>query len=129
MSRLTLRLPDTLHHQLSDAAKSEGISLNQYIVYALTRQVTTAYTVRPASASGITEERAAYSTLHAPVRSHDAILNSYAPEDEGLYDDFTTHPLLALANLGECPESDVSERAEEILADEIDPGLGWSTQC
>jgi hypothetical protein len=63
MSRLTLRLPETLHHQLSDAAKSEGISLNQYIVYALTRQVTTAYTVRPATASEIAEQRAAYAAL------------------------------------------------------------------
>jgi hypothetical protein len=38
MSRLTLRLPDTLHQQLIDLAESEGVSLNQYIVYALTRQ-------------------------------------------------------------------------------------------
>ena len=29
MSRLTLRLPDSLHRQLSDQAKHEGISLNQ----------------------------------------------------------------------------------------------------
>jgi len=25
-----------------------------------------------------------------PVRQHDAFLNSYAPEDEGLYDDYPT---------------------------------------
>ena len=35
MSRLTLRLPDTLHKRLSQRANREGISLNQYIVYAL----------------------------------------------------------------------------------------------
>ncbi|MDZ4872493.1 MAG: hypothetical protein CLLPBCKN_001881 [Chroococcidiopsis cubana SAG 39.79] len=45
MSRLTVRLPETLHQQLVRLAESEGVSLNQYIVYALTRQVTSAYTV------------------------------------------------------------------------------------
>jgi HicB family len=47
MSRLTLRLPETLHHQLTGLADREGVSLNQYIVYALTRQTTSAYTVVP----------------------------------------------------------------------------------
>jgi HicB family len=49
MSRLTLRLPETLHHQLTGLADREGVSLNQYIVYALTRQTTSAYTVVPAT--------------------------------------------------------------------------------
>lgn len=47
MSRLTLRLPDTLHQQLIYLAESEGVSLNQYIVYALTRQSSTNYIVQP----------------------------------------------------------------------------------
>jgi hypothetical protein len=51
MSRLTLRLPETLHQQLTDLADREGVSLNQYIVYALTRQTTSAYTVVPATES------------------------------------------------------------------------------
>lgn len=38
MSRLTLRLPETLHQELALVAEREGVSLNQYIVYALTRQ-------------------------------------------------------------------------------------------
>jgi hypothetical protein len=40
MSRLTLRLPNSLHQQLEQMAENEQISLNQYIVYALTRQLT-----------------------------------------------------------------------------------------
>lgn len=36
------------------------------------------------------------------------------------------HPLLTLANLGESPEEDVSERVEEILAAEVRPDAGWS---
>ncbi len=46
MGRLTLRLPDTLHQQLASLAEEEGVSLNQFIVYALTRQVTWAYSAR-----------------------------------------------------------------------------------
>ncbi|CUS03490.2 Protein encoded in hypervariable junctions of pilus gene clusters (fragment) [Candidatus Promineifilum breve] len=42
MARLTLRLPDTLHEQLQTLAEQEAVSLNHYIVYALTRQATLA---------------------------------------------------------------------------------------
>ena len=37
MSRLTLRLPESLHQNLVRQAKAEGVSLNQMIVYLLTR--------------------------------------------------------------------------------------------
>ncbi|NCP86529.1 MAG: toxin-antitoxin system HicB family antitoxin [Anaerolineae bacterium CG_4_9_14_3_um_filter_57_17] len=63
MSRLTLRLPDSLHQQLEQMAESEKISLNQYIVYALTRQLTMTYTVQAVPEKVIAEERAAYSAL------------------------------------------------------------------
>jgi hypothetical protein len=46
MSRLTLRLPETLHQQLAQLAEGEGVSLNQYIVYALTRQAALAHTIQ-----------------------------------------------------------------------------------
>lgn len=42
MSRLTVRLPDSLHERLKTQAEREGVSLNQYIVYTLTRAVTAA---------------------------------------------------------------------------------------
>ncbi len=57
MSRLTLRLPETLHHQLTGLADREGVSLNQYIVYALTRQATSAYTVVPSAESPEQQEQ------------------------------------------------------------------------
>jgi len=63
MSRLTLRLPDSLHQQLEQMAASEQISLNQYIVYALTRQLTLAYNVQAVPEKVVAEERAAYSAL------------------------------------------------------------------
>jgi hypothetical protein len=48
MSRLTLRLPETLHQQLGNLAESEGVSLNHYIVYALTRQAGLAHVMQEA---------------------------------------------------------------------------------
>jgi hypothetical protein len=63
MSRLTLRLPETLHRQLEELAQSEEISLNQYIVYALTRQVTPAYTVQAFPEKAIAQQQATYNAL------------------------------------------------------------------
>jgi hypothetical protein len=63
MSRLTLRLPETLHRQLETLAQNEETSLNQYIVYALTRQVTLAYTVQSLPDKVIAQQRASYAAL------------------------------------------------------------------
>ena len=63
MGRLTLRLPDTLHDQIRSLAKHENISINQYVVYALTRQVTQDYAVHEVPEKFIREQRAAYITL------------------------------------------------------------------
>jgi hypothetical protein len=46
MGRFTVRLPDTLHSELQSRAHLEGVSLNQYIVYALTRQVSSGSVVQ-----------------------------------------------------------------------------------
>jgi hypothetical protein len=40
--RLLLRMPQTLHAQLAARSDAEGVSLNQYIVEALTRTLTNA---------------------------------------------------------------------------------------
>ncbi len=63
MSRLTLRLPETLHRQLETLAKREQTSLNQYIVYALARQATEAYTVHALPEAAVTQQQAAFTTL------------------------------------------------------------------
>ena len=72
MSRLTLRLPETLHQQLANLAQGEGISLNQYIVYALTRQVTSAYTVKVASKEDIEKQQHNFNNLVAQLEQADA---------------------------------------------------------
>lgn len=63
MSRLTLRLPETLHRQLEVLAEHEEVSLNQYIVYALTRQATIAYTVQTMPEKIIAQQQTAYAAL------------------------------------------------------------------
>lgn len=40
MSTLSIRLPDSLHRQLKAAAQQEGVSINQLVLTAVTREVT-----------------------------------------------------------------------------------------
>ena len=63
MSRLTLRLPETLHQQLANLAEDEGVSLNQYIVYALTQQITLAYSVSSISEEEIQQQKLSFNSL------------------------------------------------------------------
>ncbi len=63
MSRLTLRLPETLHQQLAHLAETEGVSLNQYIVYALTRQTTLANTVQVIPEAEVEQQQQAFESL------------------------------------------------------------------
>jgi predicted HicB family RNase H-like nuclease len=63
MSRLTVRLPETLHRQLETLAKREQTSLNQYIVYALTRQAAEAYTIHKLSEGAVAQQREAFDAL------------------------------------------------------------------
>jgi hypothetical protein len=63
MSRLTLRLPETLHQQLINLAQREGISLNQYIVYALTRQATLNYIVQTIPMEEVNQQKLTFQAL------------------------------------------------------------------
>lgn len=72
MSRLTLRLPETLHRQLVNLAEGEGVSLNQYIVYALTRQVSSAYTVETISKEDMVKQQENFDKLLAQLENADA---------------------------------------------------------
>ncbi len=62
MARLTLRIPDSLHAQLAARAEREGVSMNQFVVFALSRITT---------ADEIADQRAVF----------DALLKRY-PRDE-----------------------------------------------
>jgi len=48
---------------LATQAQHEGISLNQYIVYLLTRQATLAYTLRALSERDVAQPRAQFAAL------------------------------------------------------------------
>jgi predicted HicB family RNase H-like nuclease len=63
MSRLTLRLPETLHQQLTNLAEDEGVSLNQYIVYALTRQTALAYAIQVVPESEVEQQEQSFQLL------------------------------------------------------------------
>lgn len=63
MSRLTLRLPETLHQQLANLAEGEGVSLNQYIVYALTRQITLAYSISEIPKEEVQQQKTSFQSL------------------------------------------------------------------
>jgi hypothetical protein len=58
MRRLTLRLPETLFHRLELLADSEGVSLNQYLVYSLTQSVARAYRAIPVAEDEIERQHA-----------------------------------------------------------------------
>ena len=63
MGRFTLRLPETLHSELENRAQQEGVSLNQFIIYALTRQIGTAYTIEVLPERMVKEQQAEYQIL------------------------------------------------------------------
>src|SRR5689334_19450608 len=63
MIRLTLRLPETLHHQLEAQAKRESVSLNQYIVYTLSRQLTQSYMVHTVPEETVAQQQAQFTAL------------------------------------------------------------------
>jgi carbamate kinase len=63
MSRLTLRLPETLHQQLAHLAEGEGVSLNQYIVYALTRQTSLAQALQVVPEAEVEQQQQAFQSL------------------------------------------------------------------
>ena len=63
MRRFTLRLPETLFQRLALLADSEGVSLNQYLIYSLTHHAARAYRVDPVSKDEIARQHAQYDAL------------------------------------------------------------------
>ena len=63
MGRFTLRLPETLHNELESRAQQEGVALNQYVVYALTRQVASTYTIQVLPDEAVKEQKVRFEKL------------------------------------------------------------------
>ncbi|MBK8901117.1 MAG: toxin-antitoxin system HicB family antitoxin [Anaerolineaceae bacterium] len=94
MGRFTLRLPETLHNELENRAQQEGVSLNQYIVYMLTRQVASTYTIQVLPEKTVREQKASYERLldslgEASLERTKAFLAEREPAepDKGLTDE------------------------------------------
>lgn len=66
MTRLSLRLPESLHQQLTHEARREGVSLNQYLVFLLARHSAPAYSVLPAVETAA-EQQARFEKLRADL--------------------------------------------------------------
>ncbi len=64
MAQLQLALPDTLQYQLEELARQEGISLQQYILYLLSKQVDLAYTLHIIPKETVTQQETSYISLH-----------------------------------------------------------------
>ncbi len=76
MNSITLTLPDTLYHQLESIARNEGIPLNEYLLYALTRWASSAFTVKVVSEAEREKQRKEFDAL---LRN----LNQASDEDNG----------------------------------------------
>jgi HicB family len=68
MARLSLRLPDTLHHRLSTQARREGVSLNQFLVFLLAERSRPVYSILPADKTA-EEQRASFARLRQELGS------------------------------------------------------------
>lgn len=78
MSQLTLNLPETLHQQLIHIAQQEGVSLDQYIVYALTRQATTNYTKYAVHPEEIDRQKQVFADrVKEPIHSSDQEITTF----------------------------------------------------
>lgn len=76
MARMTLRLPESLHEVINSKAKQEGVSMNQYIVYALTQV---------ASLSSAVEQRRVFKEIvnRVPLDESEQALRTLLAEREG----------------------------------------------
>jgi hypothetical protein len=67
MSALSLRLPNSLHKQLRELAKREGVSINQFISTAVAEKVSALMTHEYLEERASRGDRAAYEAVLARV--------------------------------------------------------------
>lgn len=63
MSQITLQLPDTLYSELETLAQIEGVQVTQYVLYALTRQVVSAYTIHALPEEAMPQQKTEFEVL------------------------------------------------------------------
>ena len=63
MGRLTIELPTSLHVRLRQLAEREGVSLDQYVLYVLTREATQGYLIEEVPAEQVEKQRQDFDAL------------------------------------------------------------------
>ena len=63
MGRLTIELPTSLQVRLQKLAEREGVSLDQYVLYVLTRQVVQGYVVEEIPLEMVEKQRRDFESL------------------------------------------------------------------
>ena len=72
MSTISLRLPDSLHEQARQLAKSDHVSINQLITTALAEKVSALLTVEYLAARAARGDRARFDAVLAKVSARNA---------------------------------------------------------
>ncbi len=67
MSTLTIRLPDSLHEHLKEAARKEGVSMNQLITLAVTEKLSALMTADYIQKRAANGDRQAFENILAKV--------------------------------------------------------------
>lgn len=80
MSTLSLRLPDSLHRQLAELAKSEGVSINQLIATAAAEKLAALTTEEYLSTRAARASRAKFRAALAKVPKAAPIPGDELPE-------------------------------------------------
>ncbi|MCB0079830.1 MAG: toxin-antitoxin system HicB family antitoxin [Caldilineaceae bacterium] len=109
MGRFTVRLPDSLHHDLEERARIEGVSLNQYVVYALTQKVVPSYTIQVVSDDEIEQQRTRF----------EALLKRLGPPDRDVANKFLSQRETQLPDDAE--EADLVARVKARINAETQP--------
>lgn len=71
MSVINLELPETLLKNIKAQAQRAQVSVEQYIVFTLTRQSTPAYEVKPATAEEVHEQELKFAALRQSLGQPD----------------------------------------------------------
>lgn len=71
MSAISLRLPESLHRQLREVARREGISINQLISTAVAEKLSALMTEEYLEARARRGDRAAYDAVLGKVRDRE----------------------------------------------------------
>lgn len=105
MSVVTLELPETLMETIKKEAAQAKVSVEQYIVFTLSRQSNTAYKVTPATPDEIREQELKFAALRQSLGNPNRNATKRVLQERGSIE----------------PEKDLNPRAVEILQSKFKP--------